>query len=66
MASDDATSSPSDTNAANSTTARQRVPPWKDGSPKHVEFLTLCERKQWDTLPMLGGDVDLDMFWKEG
>jgi hypothetical protein len=44
----------------------QRAPIWRDGAPKHIEFLALCEQKQWDTLPVMGADSDLDNFWKKG
>eukprot|EP00957_Ditylum_brightwellii_P165952 12635366-Ditylum_brightwellii.AAC.1 len=66
MASDNTTSGPIDTNTANSTTAMQHASPWRGGSPRHVEFLALCEHKQWDTLPVLDGDAYLDKFWREG
>eukprot|EP00957_Ditylum_brightwellii_P049507 3754725-Ditylum_brightwellii.AAC.1 len=66
MASDNTTSDPNDTITANSTTARQRVPPWRDGSPKHADFLALCEHKKWDILLVLDGDADLDKFLREG
>eukprot|EP00957_Ditylum_brightwellii_P018573 1396124-Ditylum_brightwellii.AAC.1 len=37
-----------------------------DSSPKHVEFISLCKRKQWDNMPVLGGDEDLDDFRRQG
>eukprot|EP00957_Ditylum_brightwellii_P053651 4065152-Ditylum_brightwellii.AAC.1 len=45
---------------------KPRAPIWMDGSDKHNEFITLCEQKQWETLPVLGGDADLDNFRKRG
>eukprot|EP00957_Ditylum_brightwellii_P200925 15315801-Ditylum_brightwellii.AAC.1 len=45
---------------------KQRAPTWKDGSPKHMEFIALCEQKQWDSMPVMGGDTDLNAFRKGG
>eukprot|EP00957_Ditylum_brightwellii_P152292 11594364-Ditylum_brightwellii.AAC.1 len=44
---------------------QKRVPTWKDGSPKHVELISLCKRKQWENLPVLGCDEDLDDFRRQ-
>eukprot|EP00957_Ditylum_brightwellii_P173286 13192605-Ditylum_brightwellii.AAC.1 len=39
---------------------KPRAPVWKDTSAKHNEFIALCEQKQLETLPVLGGDANLD------
>eukprot|EP00957_Ditylum_brightwellii_P045800 3474681-Ditylum_brightwellii.AAC.1 len=50
----------------NTSNRKPRAPVWKDGSAKNQEFIALCEQKQWNNLPILGGNADLNDFRRRG